>query len=1166
MGVVWHGRHGLQGTEVAVKVLTRRGLEDPRLRRALRDEVHAVAALHHPHIIWVYDHGDVDARAEEASQGALPRGSPWLAMEYAAEGTLSQRRAELTSWRVVRDVLLRLLDALAHAHARGVIHRDIKAANVLYGGARPGLKLSDFGMVGALDGDFDTEPTGGTPSYMAPEQFTSGLREQGPPTDLYSLGCLAFALVGGRRPFRARTWPELAMLHLNAEVPRLEPRFAVPIGLEEWLRRLLRKAPTARFLCAADAAWALEQLGPVRSVAPTARSRPEVEPDTLPLAPEPTQDLPAMHNPAAAGRELETRHQAPPVPMDWRRPVAPRLPRVLLGAGAGLHGVRRIPLVGREDERDALWAALLEVMRDGGQRVVVLRGATGVGKTRLGRWLLRRAAEVGGAVAFEAVHNPTPSPGTGLGGLVMRHLRCAGLGPRATAERLQRVLQEQDVTDPYEAQGLAALVHPHAPDGIGFDDPVQRYVLLRRLLLRATRVRCGALLVDDAQWAPDALAFLSWTLRSHQELPPLAVVVTVRDEGMQEAPGVGVQLEELLDGAGSRGRSLAVQPLPQHHRRELVHAMLGLERGLAARVVERTGGNPMFAVHLVGDWIQRGLLVHAPRGYVVGPDAELALPADLTTAWRQKVEAFLEARPAADGVALELAAVLGGRFGPGHWVAACARAGVEPSDDLPDALARRRLAERADAHAEVWRFTHGIVAEALERRSRAAGRWPELNHLCARVLEEAGADPLRVGRAHAAGGDPVRAIEPLLRAARAARGRGNHPLVLATLAEREALMGAVDLDRADRQWALGWLETGHTWLVSGAFEEFEALVARFRAWLREHPHPDLSARLDAQEAKGALHVGRMADASRLSELAVASLERTGQPLRAADAAVVGGTVALAAGRLDEARARFDSAVAYFEGADAPGLLGDALLSRGHLELQSGRPGRAVPHLERARGILIGLGRELSVAACEAALGDAARLQGAFERAEEHLGRAATAYRRVGAEPSLARCQIGRAEILRARGEVVAATRLYEQVIALPAASGNSKFIARLNGVLIRIDRGELDGLDGDLSTLLAEAEREERIGWMGTIEALSLATATSEEQWATRLLAARSLLDASGFADPDTVHALLRIAERATPERASEALELALAQCARIGAQQLERRVLEALDRGPGRK
>ena len=145
MGEVWLGIHRKRRVPVAVKVLMSERTRRPEYRFAFRQEVRSVAALDHPGVVRVYDYGEISKAAQEASDGRLLEGSPYLVMEWADQGTLSPLAGKL-SWPAVQEILFQLLGALAHSHARGMIHRDIKPSNVLRFGSNAQSKLSDFGV------------------------------------------------------------------------------------------------------------------------------------------------------------------------------------------------------------------------------------------------------------------------------------------------------------------------------------------------------------------------------------------------------------------------------------------------------------------------------------------------------------------------------------------------------------------------------------------------------------------------------------------------------------------------------------------------------------------------------------------------------------------------------------------------------------------------------------------------------------------------------------------------------------------------------------------------------------------------------------------------------------------------------------------------------------
>ncbi len=436
MGDVWRGIHVAQGAPVAVKVVTAERARDRRYADLFRREVRAVAGLDHPGIVMVFDHGEVGAEAADDSGGALPGGSPYLAMELAGRGTLREVRS--VGWNRLQAMLLSLLDALAHAHARGVVHRDLKPSNVLlFGVGDPAheLKLADFGLAftTAPDEPREADLASGTPHYMAPEQIVGAWRDYGPWTDLYALACVTCELVNGEPPFVGH---DVLQAKLRGAPIPFEPRMPVPPGLEAWIRRALVADTGARFRTAADAARSLRLVPALEhdDAASLVLADVHTDPDlghvagVVDVADLPTSHLvkpPRVFRSAprpepTVGPELAPRG-APALPATWERESWQGGTLRLVGAGLGLYGLRSIPLVDRRPERDRLWRALVEARETGRPRLVILRGVAGCGKTRLAEWIAERAHEVGGALSLVAVHGPTMGPGDGLPRMLARH-------------------------------------------------------------------------------------------------------------------------------------------------------------------------------------------------------------------------------------------------------------------------------------------------------------------------------------------------------------------------------------------------------------------------------------------------------------------------------------------------------------------------------------------------------------------------------------------------------------------------------------------------------------------------------------------------------------------------------------------------------------------------
>ncbi|MFY9822255.1 MAG: protein kinase, partial [Thermoanaerobaculia bacterium] len=736
MAEVWSGVHAAQGVPVAVKVMTAERAREISFREAFRNEVQAVASLDHPGIVRVFEHGEMGTDAEETSRGLLLRGSPTLAMELA-DGTLADYFADGIAWPGLRQVLLGLLDALAHAHARGVVHRDLKPSNILLfrdGSGPPRLKLADFGLAQAFElqsREDSTEVVCGTPSYMAPEQLRGHWRDYGPWTDLYALGCLAWNLAAGKPPFGGVALIETYRRQMEEDPPAFEPQIPVPWGFEGWLRRLLQKDGGRRFVRAADAAWALGQIGDVDE-APAGRTRSgdPTEPTTVAISFTglwPAAPASGQTGPQKPASEPLLLRRSPPLPARWEHPVARPASIRLIGAGLGLYGLRSIPLLGRRAERDALWQALAAVHEERRAHLVLLRGPAGNGKTHLAEWLAERAHEVGGAVVLRASHGPNPGAEDGLSRMMVRHLRCGGLGREDIRKRTEVLLRARKETDPGEWNGLTELM---APGGGTLQTAPERFGLLERYVQRLTRQRPVIALFDDVQWGPESLAFARHLLERREENPlPVLLVLTARDEALAERPAEGEALAALLALPGAK--ALDVPPLPREDGTALIHDVLGLDGELAAKVEARTGGNPLFAVQLVGDWVQRGVIHVGETGFVLRPGSRAPIPEDLHQVWAGRVDRLLAGQPPEAQQALEIAATLSPFVDRQEWEGACRAAGVGCPPGLLEDLVTGRLAVRTE---EGWAFVHAMLRESIEQQAHEAGRLAAYHRACAAML------------------------------------------------------------------------------------------------------------------------------------------------------------------------------------------------------------------------------------------------------------------------------------------------------------------------------------------------------------------------------------------------------------------------------------------------
>lgn len=241
---VWLAEDTELGEMVAVKVF-REGLNEVGWER-LRREVKLGRSLQHPGLVRMHELMDAGGR-------------PAVVMEWVGGGSLAER-LQRGSFPVVEAVAIaiQIVQALAHLHGRGVVHRDVKPSNLLLAGEER-VKLADYGLVRFLEGGRDltrTATTVGTPTYMSPEQVQG--REPGPASDLYSLGVTLYEMLSGRPPFTGTSELQVAARHLE-EIPedlRLV-RPDCPAWLGRFVMTLLEKRPADRL---PDAAAALAVL------------------------------------------------------------------------------------------------------------------------------------------------------------------------------------------------------------------------------------------------------------------------------------------------------------------------------------------------------------------------------------------------------------------------------------------------------------------------------------------------------------------------------------------------------------------------------------------------------------------------------------------------------------------------------------------------------------------------------------------------------------------------------------------------------------------------------------------------------------------------------------------------------------------------------------------
>ena len=462
MGEVFRALDPVLGREVAIKVVTGRLSTDEGARLRFQREAQSAAQLNHPNIITVYDFGE-------------EQGTAFMAMELLEGSDLRELLAQgrVTSLEDTLAIMEQILDGLAFAHAKGVVHRDLKPGNVhvLPNGQ---VKIMDFGLARRAEDGAQGGTVMGTPYYMAPEQV-QGARASAR-TDIFSLGAMFYEMLAGKRPFTGPTIPAVLIAVVSRDP---EPLTAVAPNVSEGLAavvmRALSKAPDARYADAGEmlqalrVAWAGGDAGagpgyaadqaPARALPPAFSVLPDTPADLRSALEEIEQYLADRVPPLMVADSVALFAEAPVAGAaaelhGWARRqqgVQPDLPLVDLL----FHALHKLSVIGEfhlvEGERlfgflRAVGAALAESCPPGADRERFRRALSHLGESEMVRTgpveMMRRPAEPPPA-------EPPPAPATpGLRrlSLLEQRLRREGIGQGPAAEAARRRVVSQAIT------------------------------------------------------------------------------------------------------------------------------------------------------------------------------------------------------------------------------------------------------------------------------------------------------------------------------------------------------------------------------------------------------------------------------------------------------------------------------------------------------------------------------------------------------------------------------------------------------------------------------------------------------------------------------------------------------------------------------------------------
>jgi len=250
MAVVYKAYDTRLERNVAIKVITPSRQLSKQFLQRFEIEAKALAQLSHPNIVKVLDFGEQD-------------GMPYIVMEWLPGGTLKSKMGKSILWHEAAQMLVPAAQALGYVHRQGIVHRDVKPANILIAASGQPM-LSDFGIAKLLESEQTLDLTGtgvgvGTPEYMAPEQGAG--QPVDARADIYALGIVFYEMVTGRKPYQADTPMAVVLKKMTDPLPS-PARFVpgLPAAVEQTLIKALAKDPANRFQTMDEFALALEKL------------------------------------------------------------------------------------------------------------------------------------------------------------------------------------------------------------------------------------------------------------------------------------------------------------------------------------------------------------------------------------------------------------------------------------------------------------------------------------------------------------------------------------------------------------------------------------------------------------------------------------------------------------------------------------------------------------------------------------------------------------------------------------------------------------------------------------------------------------------------------------------------------------------------------------------
>ena len=1051
-GYVWLAHDSLADAAVAIKIVRPNLAKYARFRTRFAREVALSAQVIHPRLVPVYDYGK------------LFDGRPYVVMGHADQGSLGH----LLRWGPPVTEVLRIIDqvleALSALHARGLVHQDLKPANVLlYSGPLGDISawVADLGVAGTFS-EIAIEKRGisGTPTWMAPEQLVGRPQELGPWTDLYALGLMLYEILGGER-----TQETIGRKQLLEKRLKLPPPLSgdVPPAIFQVIQRLLDPDPRQRYDRAADVRRALRNAMQQFDTNRIAQGRHGgVGPGTTTF---PVTILPEAQASVAITQLNITPSGAAP---RWNRVPPDAMPAELVEPALGisqraslnLFALREPPMLGREKLRQFLWQKAREVITSGEPRVVLLVGPSGTGKSAVVESVALALESGGHMETIRLRYNRPAGVDDGYRGAVRELLAPWNDTRESMEQRLQRWLGRDRQIVPEKAAGEAAVLTRWCGYIQEGEKPVNAAVGLAYLYrhLDARSWRGGScLILEDAHLAQvegDGLAICEALLERSVGKRPVLAMVTISSESLQEDPVIAAKLGSLEAMGAVR---LNAPRMTRMELREVLVRSFRMEEGLAALVAPVCQGSTGNASLLMRDWSARDFLRQDQDMRIkLRPDIRLdnVLPRDLSELCESRIRGALDA--SANPVAASEA------------LAAAALAGPEP----PVSLVRAVNPEGLDSlfatgllRQQGWRlrFEHAGVQRAARRLALSRSDLAKLHRRLADAWEElgqrTGADvDLPLGSHSLYANEPGRAMTPLLKAARMAREEGRAAISLEaarlaiTAADRAGvMMGRVE---ARHEAAAALLDLEHSDKAAQTIKD---------AYSLGHLDRRSIARLQVLEARAAIAMGKLEKGRKVLEKAKDAFMATRDRQGLIDTAHGMGILFRLAGQPRAAGGCFKQMLRLNNNRDHS-IEVLALIGLMEARIDAGQLSQLDQFIVRLRRISRESGDTRNIAQATYSAGLVHLRLRRLDQAERHFQTAMALSATIGSDRAQLRCINNLGEVYRYRGDLRSADQCYRRSVrfALERNWTSIAAVARLNLALLY--------LNGDGGDRLARAQ------------------------------------------------------------------------------------------------